>query len=182
MMRHSLYANVVLRSRFVFCVIISLSTNDPVTCQSVYPDLRGRLVVEATDWAMVHHAAEVRGFTCSAEARVNTEVVAAGLAHVAVRILHDHHHLIMTTCHLYSPVYTRPGDSWCMDPPLYPGDRSTDTGHPGHWPQPRGRRGWAHTGQASPHIAAGNTHTRTDSQGPPDTRDRILHVTENVTN
>ena len=70
---------------------LPLSTNDPVTCQS-YPDLRWRLVVEAADGAMVHDAAEVRGFTRSAEAGVHTEVVAAGLAHVAVRILHDHHH------------------------------------------------------------------------------------------
>ena len=72
----------MLRSRFVFCVIISFSTNDP--------DLRWSLVVESADGPMVHHPAEVRGFTGSAEAGVHAVVVAAGLAQVAVRVLHSH--------------------------------------------------------------------------------------------
>ena len=82
--------------------------------------------------------------------------------------------MMLVRCHLSSPVCTRPGDTRCMAPPLSPGDRSTGTGHPAHWPRPRGRRGWAHMGQASPHIAAGSKHSRTDSQGPPHTRGRSL--------
>ena len=143
-------------------------SNDPVNA-----DLRRSLVVKSADGSMVHHATEVRGFTRAAEAGVHTLVVAAGLAHLAVRVLTSHHHI--STCQPHgSPVYTRPGDMQCRAPPLCPGDRSTGTGHPAHWPQPRGRRDSAHTGLASPHTAAGNTRSRTDSQGPPGTQARSL--------
>ena len=143
-------------------------SNDPVNA-----DLRRSLVIKSADWPVVHHATEVRGLARAAEAGVHTLVVAAGLAHLAVRVLTSHHHI--STCQPHgSPVYTRPGDMRCMAPPLCPGDRSTGTGHPAHWPQLRGRRDLGHTGQVSPHIAAGNTRSHTDNQGPPGTRGRSL--------
>ena len=49
--------------------------------------LRWLLVVEATDWSMVHHSTEVCSLTRAGETGVDTEVVAAGLAHVTIRVL-----------------------------------------------------------------------------------------------
>ena len=49
--------------------------------------LRWLLVVEATDWSMVHHSTEVCSLTRAGETGVDTVVVAAGLAHVTVRVL-----------------------------------------------------------------------------------------------
>ena len=63
------------------------ASSSSVSNDAVNPDLRGSLVVKSTDGSMVHHATEVRGLTRAAEAGVYTVVVAAGLGHLAVRVL-----------------------------------------------------------------------------------------------
>ena len=106
------------------------ASSSSLSNDAVNPDLRRSLVVKSTDGSMVHHATEVRGLTRAAEAGVYTVIVAAGLGHLAVRVLTSHHHGHIIRCQPHeSPVYTRPGDTQCMAPPLYPGDRSTGTGH-----------------------------------------------------